>query len=120
MGKIVKIETKLRKRSYVLLVTPSCPTLCNPMDCSPRLLCPWGFSRLEHWSGLPCPPPENLPSQGPNPGLLHCSQILYHLSPGKPKRRYTNGQCRQDKMPNIINPQRSANLNYIQIPLHSH
>ena len=23
----------------------SCPTLCNPMDCSPvRLLCPWNFS----------------------------------------------------------------------------
>ena len=22
----------------------------------PRLLCPWGFSRQEYWSGLPCPP----------------------------------------------------------------
>ena len=22
-----------------------------------RLLCPWGFSRQEYWSGLPCPPP---------------------------------------------------------------
>ena len=22
-----------------------------------RLLCSWGFSRQEHWSGLPCPPP---------------------------------------------------------------
>ena len=22
----------------------------------PRLLCPWGFSRQEDWSGLPCPP----------------------------------------------------------------
>ena len=21
-----------------------------------RLLCPWGFSRQEYWSGLPCPP----------------------------------------------------------------
>ena len=21
-----------------------------------RLFCPWGFSRQEHWSGLPCPP----------------------------------------------------------------
>ena len=41
-----------------------------------RLPCPWGFSRQEYWSGLPCPPPGNLP----NPGLLHCRQILYHLS----------------------------------------
>ena len=23
---------------------------------SVRLLCPWGFSRQEHWGGLPCPP----------------------------------------------------------------
>ena len=23
-----------------------------------------GFSRQEHWSGLPCPPPRNLPNSG--------------------------------------------------------
>ena len=27
-----------------------------------RLLCPWGFSRQEFWSGLPCPPPGDLPN----------------------------------------------------------
>ena len=26
-----------------------------------RLLCPWGFSRQEYWTGLPCPPPGDLP-----------------------------------------------------------
>ena len=26
-----------------------------------RLLCPWRFSRQEYWSGLPCPPPGDLP-----------------------------------------------------------
>ena len=41
-----------------------------------RLFCPWGFSRQEYWSGLPCPPPGDLS----NPGLLHCRQILYRLS----------------------------------------
>ena len=25
-----------------------------------RLLCPWGFSRQEYWSGLSCPPPGDL------------------------------------------------------------
>jgi len=39
-----------------------------------------GFSRQEYWSGLPCPPPGDLPTQGSNPGLLHCRQTLYHLS----------------------------------------
>ena len=29
-----------------------------------KLLCPWGFSRQEYWSGLPCPPPGDLPSPG--------------------------------------------------------
>ena len=32
-----------------------------------RLLCPWGFSRQEHWSGLPCPPPGDLPNPGTKP-----------------------------------------------------
>ena len=29
-----------------------------------RLLCLWGFSRQEYWSGLSCPPPGNLPNPG--------------------------------------------------------
>ena len=32
-----------------------------------RLLCPWGFSRPEYWSGLPCPPPRDLPNPGIEP-----------------------------------------------------
>ena len=32
-----------------------------------RLLCPWGFSRQYHWSGLPCPPPGDLPNPGIEP-----------------------------------------------------
>ena len=39
-----------------------------------------GFSRQEYWSGLPCPPPEDLPDPGSNPGVLYCRQILYDLS----------------------------------------
>ena len=27
-----------------------------------------GFSRQEYWSGLPCPPPGDLPSPGTEPG----------------------------------------------------
>ena len=29
-----------------------------------------GFSRKEHWSGLPCPPPGDLPSPGTEPVSL--------------------------------------------------
>ena len=27
-----------------------------------------GFSRVEYWSGLPCPPPRDLPNPGIEPG----------------------------------------------------
>ena len=35
----------------------SCPTLCNPRDSSPPGSPSLGFSRQEHWSGLPFPSP---------------------------------------------------------------
>ena len=35
----------------------SCPTLCDPIDGSPPGSPSLGFSRLEHWSGLPFPSP---------------------------------------------------------------
>ena len=36
------------------------------------------FPKQEYWSGLPFPPPGDLPGPGWNPHLLHCRQILYH------------------------------------------
>ena len=35
----------------------SCLTLCNPIDGSPKAPLSLGFSRQEHWSGLPFPSP---------------------------------------------------------------
>ena len=35
----------------------SCLTPCNPIDSSPPGPLSLGFSRQEHWSGLPFPPP---------------------------------------------------------------
>ena len=36
-----------------------CPTLCDPIDGSPTGFPSLGFSRQEHWSGLPFPSPIN-------------------------------------------------------------
>ena len=47
-----------------VLVAQSCPTLCDPMDCSPQAPLSMGSSRKEHWSGLPFPPPGDLPDPG--------------------------------------------------------
>ena len=51
-----------------------------------RFLCPWGFSRQEFWSGLPCPPPGDLPNPRikPRPPALQADSLLTE-PPGKPK-----------------------------------
>ena len=41
-----------------------CPTLCNLIDCTCQAPLPMGFSRQEYWSGLPFPPPGDLPHPG--------------------------------------------------------
>ena len=65
---------------YVCLVPQSCSPL-RPHGLYPaRFLCPRRFSRQEYWSGLPYPPPGDLPTQGMNPDLPHCRQIPYQLS----------------------------------------
>ena len=66
---------------YVLyLVAQSCPTLCNPRDCSLPDTSVHGDSPgkntrvgdLSLLQGI-------FPTQGSNPGLPHCRQILYQL-----------------------------------------
>ena len=55
-----------------------------------RLLCLLGFSRQEHWSGLPCPPPRDLPNPviEPRYSALQVDSLPAEL-PGKPIHTYT-------------------------------
>ena len=71
-------------RVNACLVAQSCLTL-RPHGLQPsRLLCPWGFSRQEYWSGLLCPP-DDLPNPGikPRSPTLRADSLLSE-SPGKP------------------------------------
>ena len=52
-----------------------CSTLCDPMDCNPPVPLSMGFSRQEFWSGLPCPPPGDLPDAGIKPVSLMSSEL---------------------------------------------
>ena len=57
------------------------------------LLCLWGFSRQEYWSGWSCPPTGDLP----NPGIKPMSPTLGVDSlssepPGKPWRKIGKGK----------------------------
>ena len=68
-----------------VLVTQSCPTLCNPMDCSPPGFSVTGFSRQGYWSGLPFLSPGDLPDPGIEPGspALKADSLLSE-PPGEP------------------------------------
>ena len=59
-----------------------CLTLCDPTDCSPRGSSVHGIlqARILEWVAMGSLLQGIFPSQGPNPGLLHCRQILYRLS----------------------------------------
>ena len=68
-----------------VLVAQLCQ-LCATHRLQPaRLLCPWGFSRQEYWSGLPCRPPGDLPNAGIDPRSpeLQADSLPAEL-PGKP------------------------------------
>ena len=68
-----------------VLVTQSCLTLCNPIDCSPQgSSLSMGFSRQEYWSGLPFPSSRDLPNLGIEPGspALQADSLLSE-PPGK-------------------------------------
>ena len=54
-----------------------CQTLCDPVDCSPQAPLSMGFSRQKYWSGLPCPPPGDLPDPGIEPMSLMSSCLLH-------------------------------------------
>ena len=49
-----------------VLVTQSCLTLCNPIDCSPSGSPVHGIHQQEHWK--PLPSPGDLPDPGIKPG----------------------------------------------------
>ena len=53
-------RTAVCKRSHVQLFA----TLCTVARQAPLSV---GFSRQEHWGGLPCPPPGDLPDPGIEP-----------------------------------------------------
>ena len=72
-----------------VLAAQLCLTLCNPMDfCSPSGCSVHGIlqARTLQWVAISFLQGLFL-TQGSNPGLLHCRQILYHLShQGSPKK----------------------------------
>ena len=67
--------------SILCLATQSCLTLWDPHGLYPAsLFCPWDSPGKNTGVGCHALLQGIFPTQGPNPGLLHCRQILYRLS----------------------------------------
>ena len=79
------------EREWVLCCVRLFVTLWT-LACKPPLS--MGFSRQEYWSGLPCPPPGDLPDPGIKPAslrLLHWqvgSSPLHHQGSNHPSRMW--------------------------------
>ena len=73
-------KAKLELLYACVLVAQACPILFNPMDFSPPGSCPWNSPGKNTGVGCHSLLQGIFPTQGLNPGLLHCRKILYHLS----------------------------------------
>ena len=58
----------------------SCPTLCNLMGCNLPDSSVHGILQARKLERVAFPFSRDLPDPGIEPGLLHCRQILYHMS----------------------------------------
>ena len=75
----------------------SCPALCHSLwTVARQALLSMGFSRQEHWSGLPCPPPGHLPDSGIKPASL--------MSPSLACGFFTTSATWKSQNPYILKP----------------
>ena len=61
-------SAKVRFQAMNVLLTQSCPTLCDPWTVAHQAPLSMEFSRQEYWSGLSFPSPGDLPVPGIKPG----------------------------------------------------
>ena len=82
------LKLKLITHHTVVKVVQPCPTLCHPWTQPSTLLCLWD-SPESHWSGLPFPPPGDLPDPGIEPGSPTLqADFLPSMPPGEPSSKY--------------------------------
>ena len=72
------VQDTILQESMKVLVAQLCRTLCTTMTCSPPDSVE--LSRQESWGGCHSLCQGIFLTQGSNPGLSNCRQILYHLS----------------------------------------
>ena len=81
----IKSSNSSIKKVKVKVVSQSCLTLCDPMDCSLPSSSVHGILQTKYWSGLPFPSPGDLsdPRIEPRSPTLQEDALTSH-PPGKP------------------------------------
>ena len=106
-------------KARFLTIVLSCSVVSDsvtPMDCILLGSLSKGFSRQEYWSGLYALLQGNLQTQGSNPGLQHCRQILYHLTHQGQGINKTASYSNRKSSGSLVNSQLStAGLSHIKI-----
>ena len=79
---LLVMSSYVHLRNFVFSsVTQSCPTHCDPLDSSlHQAPLPMGFSRQEHWSGLPFPSPGNKFHKSPKRSSILKSITSFYLA----------------------------------------
>ena len=79
--RIVHLDIMLLLKYAYMLVAQSCLTLCDPMDCRLRGSSVHGIfqARILVWVAIYFSR-GSFQLRDQTPGLLHCRQMLYHLS----------------------------------------
>ena len=78
-SQVSELKHTLLNFSSCMLSFQFCLTLCNPVDFGRQAPVSMGFSRQEYWSGLPFPPPGDLPDPGIEPNSLTSSALANQL-----------------------------------------
>ena len=99
-----------RRRVCVCTCAQACPTLATPSTIACQAPLSMEFSREENWSGLPCPPPGDLPDPGIEPASLG--------SPALAGRYFTSWATREDVDIDIDTDKRHNFLIYSSISGH--
>jgi len=106
------ISFEINSVNLYVLVTQSCMTLCDSVNCMPGLLCPWNSPGKNTGVCYHSFLLVIFPTQESNSGLPHCRYILYHLShPGSPQLIWvlTKVQFRSDQISRSVSV---GNLNF--------
>ena len=97
----------------VCSVAQLCQTLCDPQAPLPGSSV-HGILRQEYWSGLPCPPPGNLPNPGIESMPLTSPKLqadsLSTEPPGKPTWLEKISQIRENSITHILKVKKGGNI----------